>query len=340
MLTPDHPSGLLKDKGMKWWMDYLHGQVEKKNITTAEAIEFYNTHLNDAAKHYQDFTKALDKFVVEYEDPMDFNDEYEEVDEYDEEYYPEGGPVERTLVLLKPDAYERNLMGEIINILDGKELNLIGAKQVRMDKKMVEKHYQNHVGKGFFPDLVQFMTSGPCFALVYEGTKACAVVRQLIGEKHPGSSPPGSIRGKFASEYPRNLVHGSDDMHQAEQEIHLYFKEDELFGSFYKKHMKQIMAQADAEKKAQKDIILAKPIVPGDLLHYPAQVLANMVITNPSGHAYRVLGVKKKQKGQFEITMCNTQYVDDPIALQNYKVTMTYDDQSFTDNWKLLTYAN
>lgn len=275
----------------------------------------------------------------DYGEPNDPSFEVYDDIELDHDYYPEGDYVERTLVMLKPDSYERNLMGEIISILDGKELKLIGAKQLTMDINLVKKHYKNHVGKGFFNDLVSFMTSGPVFALVYEGTKACAVVRQLIGEKHPNNSPAGSIRGKYASEYPRNLVHGSDNMDEAEYEIKLYFDESELFGSYFKKNQKQLEAQAELKKKQVKDDILAKALIPGMQISYPEQLTDHMTIVSSSGQAYRILAVKKKPKGYFDVTVCGTIYADNPELKDQYKVTLTYDDVSFqTDTWKLLQY--
>lgn len=130
---------------------------------------------------------------------------------------------ERTLVLVKPDAVERGLTGEIISRIERKGLKIVGLEQRTLDRSTAEQHYAEHDGKPFFGELVDFITSGPLVALVAEGPRAHEAVRMLMGVTDPVKSAPGSIRGDFALEIGQNLVHGSDSPQSAAREVSLFF---------------------------------------------------------------------------------------------------------------------
>jgi nucleoside-diphosphate kinase len=135
---------------------------------------------------------------------------------------------ERTLVLIKPDAVERKLAGEILGRLERRGLALRGAKLVHVDRALAEEHYAEHREKPFFGELVEFITSTPTLALVVEGESAIGVVRTTMGATNPTDAAPGTIRGDLALAMPNNLVHGSDSPESAEREIGLWFSADEL----------------------------------------------------------------------------------------------------------------
>lgn len=135
---------------------------------------------------------------------------------------------ERTLVLIKPDAIERRLAGEILARLERRGFKLRAAKLVRVDAGLAEEHYAEHSEKPFFGELVEFITSGPTLALVLEGDGAIAVVRTTMGATNPTNADPGTIRGDLALAMPDNLVHGSDSPESAAREIALWFPDDQL----------------------------------------------------------------------------------------------------------------
>jgi nucleoside-diphosphate kinase len=135
---------------------------------------------------------------------------------------------ERTLVLVKPDAMRRNLAGEIVARFEQRGLEIVGAKLVQVDRELAERHYAEHAEKPFFGELVEFITSAPTLALVFEGESAISVVRTTMGATNPIDSAPGTIRGDLALAMPDNLVHGSDSRESAEREIELWFAPDEL----------------------------------------------------------------------------------------------------------------
>jgi nucleoside-diphosphate kinase len=135
---------------------------------------------------------------------------------------------ERTLVLIKPDAMRRGLVGEILARLERRGLALRGAKLVQVDRDLADRHYAEHREKPFFGELVEFITSAPTLALVVEGEAAVSVVRTTMGATNPVDSAPGTIRGDLALAMPDNLVHGSDSLESAEREIALWFADDEL----------------------------------------------------------------------------------------------------------------
>ena len=136
--------------------------------------------------------------------------------------------VERTLVLVKPDAVWRGLAGEILARFERRGLVVRGAKLVLVDRALAERHYAEHAEKPFFGELVSFITSAPTLALVLEGEGAIAVVRTTMGATNPAGAAPGTIRGDLALSMPDNLVHGSDAPETAEHEIALWFSADEL----------------------------------------------------------------------------------------------------------------
>ena len=138
--------------------------------------------------------------------------------------------VERTLVLIKPDAVERRLAGEILGRIERRGFEIRAAKLLRVSRDLGERHYAEHREKPFFGELVDFITSGPTLALVLEGEGAIAASRMTIGATNPAQAEPGSIRGDFALAMPNNLVHGSDSPESAEREIALWFRGDELVG--------------------------------------------------------------------------------------------------------------
>src|ERR687885_972012 len=130
---------------------------------------------------------------------------------------------ERTLVLIKPDAMQRGLAGEILRRLEGRGLEIRAARLVAVDRGLAERHYAEHREKPFFGELVDFITSSPTLALALEGEGAIAVVRATMGATNPANAAPGSIRGDLALSMPDNLVHGSDSPESAAREIGLWF---------------------------------------------------------------------------------------------------------------------
>jgi nucleoside-diphosphate kinase len=136
--------------------------------------------------------------------------------------------VERSLILIKPDAVQRRLAAEIVGRIERRGLTVRGGKLVHVDRELGETHYAEHREKPFFGELVDFITSGPTWALVVEGEGAIATLRKTIGATNPADAEPGSIRGDLAVAMPDNLVHGSDSPESAEREIALWFSDDEL----------------------------------------------------------------------------------------------------------------
>jgi nucleoside-diphosphate kinase len=136
--------------------------------------------------------------------------------------------MERTLVLLKPDAVHRRLVGELLAKFERKGLRLVGLKLVHCSQSLAEKHYEVHKERPFYASLISFLTSGPTVALVLEGREAIAVARHLIGATDGVKAAPGTIRGDFALSVQNNLVHGSDSAENAAKEIALWFTAEEL----------------------------------------------------------------------------------------------------------------
>ncbi|GAB5492708.1 MAG: nucleoside-diphosphate kinase [Phototrophicaceae bacterium] len=139
---------------------------------------------------------------------------------------------ERTLIIAKPDAVQRGLTGEIIKRFEQRGLRLIGMKFIHMSQELAEKHYDVHRERPFFSDLVSYITSAPVVVMALEGTDAIVAARTTIGATKPSESPAGTIRGDFALEIGRNLVHGSDSVENGEIEVGNFFSEDELFSGW------------------------------------------------------------------------------------------------------------
>jgi nucleoside-diphosphate kinase len=133
--------------------------------------------------------------------------------------------VSQTLILVKPDAFERALTGEIIMRFERKGLRIVTVKHMTVDRALAERHYGEHAEKPFFGELIEFITRGPLVAMVLEGEEAVSAARQVIGATNPVEAAPGSIRGDLAIEVTFNLVHGSDSPETAEREIALFFPE-------------------------------------------------------------------------------------------------------------------
>ena len=133
--------------------------------------------------------------------------------------------MERTLILVKPDAFARSLTGEIIARFERKGLRLVALRLLTMERGLAERHYAEHEGKPFFGELVDFITSGPLVAMVLEGESTVKAARQVIGATNPVEAAPGSIRGDFAIEVGQNMVHGSDSTESAAREVGLFFPE-------------------------------------------------------------------------------------------------------------------
>ncbi len=137
--------------------------------------------------------------------------------------------MERSLVLIKPDAMLKRSAGAIISRLEGRGLKLVALKMLHMDKALATRHYDMHIGKPFFAGLVEYITSTPIVAIVFEGEGAVAVIRKTMGATDPAKAEPGTIRADFGSDIQNNAVHGSDSIESAAKEIKLFFTEDEIF---------------------------------------------------------------------------------------------------------------
>ena len=137
--------------------------------------------------------------------------------------------MERTLVLLKPDAVQRRLVGRIISRFEDKGLKIVGMKLMQVTQELAERHYAEHREKPFFSELVSFITSSPIVAMVVEGPGAIDEVRRLMGKTDPREAAPGTIRGDYGLSITQNLVHGSDSPESAAREIPIFFSEGEIF---------------------------------------------------------------------------------------------------------------
>jgi len=137
--------------------------------------------------------------------------------------------MDRTLILVKPDATERNLGGAILARLETAGLKMVALKMLHVDEALANKHYAIHAGKPFFKDLIEYITSYPIIAAVFEGRNAVEVARKTMGSTNPEKAEPGTIRRDFGLDIQRNSVHGSDSPENAKIEINLYFTEKEIF---------------------------------------------------------------------------------------------------------------
>ena len=136
--------------------------------------------------------------------------------------------MERTFIAVKPDGVQRGLVGEIIRRFETKGFTLVGLKLLQVSQELAAQHYDVHKERPFFPGLVEFITSGPVVAMVWEGDGVIASARKLIGATNPLSAEPGTIRGDYGVSIGRNLIHGSDAPETAQREIGLWFKDEEL----------------------------------------------------------------------------------------------------------------
>ena len=136
--------------------------------------------------------------------------------------------MERTFLMIKPDAVQRNLIGDIVSRIERKGLKLVGAKLMTVPKSLAEEHNAEHTDKPFYGNLIDFITSAPVFAMVVEGEDAVHIARHIIGSTNPSEATPGTIRGDFGLTVGRNIIHGSDSVESANKEINLWFNAEEL----------------------------------------------------------------------------------------------------------------
>ena len=136
--------------------------------------------------------------------------------------------MERTLILVKPDAMQRGLAGEILRRLEARGLRIVGLKLLQVDRALAERHYAEHAGKPFYEGLIAYITTCPIVIAVFEGTDAVEAVRTTMGKTNPRDAAPGTIRGDLGLEVGRNLIHGSDSLASAAREIDLFFQPAEL----------------------------------------------------------------------------------------------------------------
>lgn len=134
----------------------------------------------------------------------------------------------KTFIMVKPDGVQRGLIGEVVNRFENKGFKLVGAKLMQVSDDLAKEHYKEHVERPFFGELVDFITSGPVFAMVWEGENIITTARNMIGATNPEEATPGSIRGDFGVTVGKNIIHGSDSDESAQREINLFFNEDEL----------------------------------------------------------------------------------------------------------------
>jgi nucleoside-diphosphate kinase len=145
--------------------------------------------------------------------------------------------MERTFLMVKPDGVQRNLIGEIVGRFEKKGFKLVGGKLMQITRELAEQHYGEHKERPFFGELVNFITSSPVFAMVWEGDGVIATARQMMGSTNPKDASPGTIRGEYSVQVSQNIIHGSDSPESAQREIGLFFNENELVS--YSKHVDQ-----------------------------------------------------------------------------------------------------
>ncbi|PLR75646.1 nucleoside-diphosphate kinase [Bacillus sp. V3-13] len=136
--------------------------------------------------------------------------------------------MEKTFIMVKPDGVQRNLIGEVVARFEKKGYQLAGAKLMIISKELAEQHYGEHKERPFFGELVDFITSGPVFAMVWQGENVIASARQMMGATNPKDAAPGTLRGDFGLTVGKNVIHGSDSPESAEREIALFFKSEEV----------------------------------------------------------------------------------------------------------------
>jgi len=136
--------------------------------------------------------------------------------------------MERTYIMIKPDGVQRNLVGQIISRFESKGYRLASMKLLRITEEQAKEHYKEHLEKPFFPGLLEYITSGPVVAMVWEGKDVVAAARQMMGKTNPLEAAPGTIRGDFGLDIGRNVIHGADSVKSAEREIAIYFNKQEI----------------------------------------------------------------------------------------------------------------
>lgn len=136
--------------------------------------------------------------------------------------------MEKTFLMIKPDGVQRNLVGTIVERLENKGFKIAGAKLMHVSEELAKTHYQEHADKPFFGELVDFITSGPVFAMVLEGENVIDTARLVVGSTNPQQAAPGTIRGDFGLTVGKNIIHGSDSKESAEREISLFFNDSEV----------------------------------------------------------------------------------------------------------------
>ena len=137
--------------------------------------------------------------------------------------------MERSLVFVKPDAVKRGLIGEVISRFEKKGFKIIGMKMIQFTKELADKHYEEHINKPFYPNLLKYILKGPVVVFVVEGKDCVQIIRKMMGATKPTDALPGTIRGDFANNITENIIHGSDSIERAKKEIKLFFKDNELF---------------------------------------------------------------------------------------------------------------
>jgi nucleoside-diphosphate kinase len=136
--------------------------------------------------------------------------------------------MEKTFLMVKPDGVQRNLVGEVVNRFERKGFKLVGAKLMQITDELASEHYGEHKERPFFGELVDFITSGPVFAMVWEGENVIKTAREMMGKTNPADAAPGTIRGDYGVTVGKNVIHGSDSPESAEREINLFFDQKEL----------------------------------------------------------------------------------------------------------------
>ncbi|MGM0873996.1 MAG: nucleoside-diphosphate kinase [Bacillota bacterium] len=136
--------------------------------------------------------------------------------------------MEKTFLMVKPDGVQRQLIGDIVSRFERKGLQLVGAKLMTIPVELAEQHYGEHKGKPFYDELVSFITSGPVFAMVWQGENVVELSRKMMGKTNPKDAEPGTIRGDYSMFVSKNIIHGSDSVESADREISLFFNQNEL----------------------------------------------------------------------------------------------------------------
>src|SRR3990167_9233826 len=153
---------------------------------------------------------------------------------------------ERTVIILKPDAVQRGIMGEVLHRFERRGLKVTGMKFAELPKELLEEHYAHHRDKPFFPKFIQFMTSAPALVVALEGNNVVKIVRDMCGATHGGEAAPGTIRGDFSLTM-QNIINASEDTAQAEVEVGRFFNDDEIFAGYERADLPLIYPEEDRE---------------------------------------------------------------------------------------------